>query len=238
MVGIYIDPLVQSGEVEPGSDLDSQYRFQVDLQNGNIGSVLGADDYDGDGLQEVYFALTDGTAYLHAYMHADGNIQYANYQTEQQVIDFLTANGYDASTWSGWFDGPATGNVQPGVDKGVPVSELAASADPAEGAALDSVLSEIFGSAPVPVYEPESTLGDAGKDSLAAWGGSSSGGIHPGVFEPGLMDQPGLDGFGLDGFGLDGFRLDGFGLDQGGFVPGGLDLHGLDNPLAHAETFA
>ena len=27
-------------------------------------------------------------------MHADGNIQYANYQSEQQMTDYLTVNGY------------------------------------------------------------------------------------------------------------------------------------------------
>ena len=103
VVGIYIDPLVASGDVVAGSANDSQRRFQNDLEIENINRVLGADDYDGDGLQEVYFALTDGTAYLHAYMHADGNIRYANYQSQQQVIDFLTANGFDSSTWAGWF---------------------------------------------------------------------------------------------------------------------------------------
>jgi len=103
VVGIYIDPLVQSGEVEAGSDFDSQQRFQNDLFIGNITEVLGADDYDADGFQEVYFALTDGTAYLHAYMHVDGNIQYANYQSEQQVIDYLSSNGYGEETYGSWF---------------------------------------------------------------------------------------------------------------------------------------
>ncbi|MCB2087200.1 MAG: hypothetical protein KDD98_00005, partial [Sphingomonadaceae bacterium] len=103
VAGIYIDPLVASGDVVAGSDHDSQRRFQNDLEINNIVRVLGAGDYDGDGLQEVYFALNDGTAYLHAYMHADGNIRYANYQSEQQVIDFLTANGFDSSIWAGWF---------------------------------------------------------------------------------------------------------------------------------------
>ena len=123
VVGTYIDPLVQSGEVVAGSANDSQRRFQNDLQLENINRVLGADDYDGDGLQEVYFALTDGTAYLHAYMHADGNIQYANYQTESQVIDYLTANGYDASTWASWFASGAEGGAQEDGAKGAPVRE-------------------------------------------------------------------------------------------------------------------
>jgi hypothetical protein len=103
VVGIYIDPLVQSGEVTSGGPNDSQRRFQNDLNIENISRVLGAADYDNDGLQEVYFALTDGTAYLHAYMHADGNIQYANYQSQQQVSDYLANNGWAADTASGWF---------------------------------------------------------------------------------------------------------------------------------------
>jgi hypothetical protein len=36
-------------------------------------------------------------------MHADGNIQYANYQSQQQVSEYLANNGWDASTASGWF---------------------------------------------------------------------------------------------------------------------------------------
>jgi len=102
-VGIYIDPLVEAGSVTRFGPFDSQQRFQNDLHIENIAKVLGQADYDGDGLQEIYFGLTDKTAYLHAYMHADGNIRYANYQSEQQVIDYLTAHGFASGTWSGWF---------------------------------------------------------------------------------------------------------------------------------------
>jgi hypothetical protein len=108
VVGIYIDPLVASGAVQQGSATDSQRRFQNDLQIGNIAGILGSGDYDGDGLQEVYFRLTDGTAYLHAYMWSDGNIRYANYQSAQQVKDYLTSHGYGASTWGSWFPAAQT----------------------------------------------------------------------------------------------------------------------------------
>jgi hypothetical protein len=113
VAGIYVDPLVAIGFVQPGSPDDSQRRFQNDLQIENINRVLGANDYDRDGIQEVYFALTDGTAYLRALMHADGNIRYANYQSQQEVIDYLTANGFGPETYAGWFTGPS--NAEAGV---------------------------------------------------------------------------------------------------------------------------
>ena len=111
VAGIYIDPFVEAGIVQPGSDGDSQRRFRNDLQIENINRVLGANDYDRDGGQEVFFALTDGTAYLRALMHADGNIRYANYLSQQQVIDYLTANGFGPETYAGWFPNPSSGDA-------------------------------------------------------------------------------------------------------------------------------
>ena len=72
---------------------DSQRRFQNDLNIDNL-TVKASGDFDGDGLQEVYWKTNDGTAYLRALMHADGNIQYANYQSEEQMSDYLTRNEY------------------------------------------------------------------------------------------------------------------------------------------------
>ncbi len=101
VVGIYIDPQIEAGIVEPGSPFDSQQRFQNDLFNNNL-TLLDGDDYDGDGLQEIYFRVNDGTAVLHAYMHADGNIQYANYQSEADLALFMNSNEVDAAIWSDW----------------------------------------------------------------------------------------------------------------------------------------
>jgi hypothetical protein len=102
VVGIYIDPLVAQGIVVKGSPHDSQQRFQNDLKIDNIATILGFDDYDGDGLQEVYFGLTDHTAFLHALMHADGNIQYANYQNAAQMQEFLMSHGFGSEVWGTW----------------------------------------------------------------------------------------------------------------------------------------
>ena len=93
IVGIYIDPLVASGDVIQGSDHDSQRRFQNDLKNDNL-LVKASGDYDSDGTQEVYWKTGDGTAYLRALMHADGNIQYANYQNLSEMTNYLTGHGF------------------------------------------------------------------------------------------------------------------------------------------------
>ena len=96
VVGIYIDPLVVSGDVVQGGDHDSQRRFQNDLYIDNL-IVKTSGDYDGDGFQEVYWKTNDGAAYLRALMHSDGNIQYANYQSESQMRNYLTSNGYEST---------------------------------------------------------------------------------------------------------------------------------------------
>ena len=95
IVGIYVDPLVTSGDVVQFSDHDSQYRFQNDLKNDNL-LVKTSGDYDSDGVQEVYWKTADGSAYLRSLMHADGNIRYANYQSEAQMSVYLKNNGYES----------------------------------------------------------------------------------------------------------------------------------------------
>ena len=92
IVGIYQDPLVANGTVEKDSVFDGSRTFINDLKLDNL-ILKTVGDYDGDGFQEVYWSKVDNTAYLRAVMHADGNIQYANYQNLQQMTDYLTANG-------------------------------------------------------------------------------------------------------------------------------------------------
>ena len=101
VVGVYLDPLVEAGDVEQGSDLDSARRFENDLRISNL-TLLDAGDYDNDGFQQIYFKTVDGTAYLHALMHADGNIRYANYQSEAQMIAYLEDNGLGSETYEDW----------------------------------------------------------------------------------------------------------------------------------------
>ena len=126
IVGIYEDPLIAEGASNGGflSDsvtpapanfgvseeeryvevngetidrlaLNSQVRFQNDLEIDNL-AVKTSGDYDNDGVNEVYWKTNDGTAYLRALMHDDGNIRYANYQSESQMTEYLTAQGHES----------------------------------------------------------------------------------------------------------------------------------------------
>ena len=44
----------------------------------------------------MYWKTADSTAYLRALMHDDGNIQYANYQNQAQMIEYLTSQGHES----------------------------------------------------------------------------------------------------------------------------------------------
>ncbi|MGB1025964.1 MAG: hypothetical protein ACPGYL_05360, partial [Rhodospirillaceae bacterium] len=101
VVGIYIDPFVEEGKVELGSEFDSQTRFTNDLKSNNL-IALGNIDGDGDGFQDVFFRTNDGTAYLRALMHADGNIQYANYMVWDQLTDWMQQNNVDPGFYDDW----------------------------------------------------------------------------------------------------------------------------------------
>ena len=79
--------------------LNSQVRFQNDLKIDNL-IAKSSNDFDSDGVREVFWRTSDNSAYLRALMHADGNIRYANYQNEQQMTEYLTENGFDESTIS------------------------------------------------------------------------------------------------------------------------------------------
>ena len=79
--------------------LNSQVRFQNDLKIDNLVAKL-SNDFDSDGVREVFWRTSDNSAYLRALMHVDGNIRYANYQNEQQMTQYLTDNGFDESTIS------------------------------------------------------------------------------------------------------------------------------------------
>jgi hypothetical protein len=101
VVGIYIDPTLKDKPQNIGGPFDSQRRFQNDLRIDNL-KVLAAGDYNKDGFQDLYFRLGDGSAVLRAVMFADGNIQYANYQSKADLTTFMTTNNVSSSIWGNW----------------------------------------------------------------------------------------------------------------------------------------
>ena len=52
--------------------------------------------------QDMYFRVNDGSAVLRGSMHKDGNIQYANYQSKDDLTAFMSANGISSSVWGSW----------------------------------------------------------------------------------------------------------------------------------------
>ncbi len=45
---------------------------------------------------EVYWETSDGSANLRSLIHADGNIRDVNYQSEEQMSNYLPNNGYES----------------------------------------------------------------------------------------------------------------------------------------------
>ena len=74
--------------------LNSQVRFLNDIKNDNLIPKV-SDDYDDDGVYEVYWKTADETSYLRALMHEDGNIKYANYEDKIQMSEYLTSHGHE-----------------------------------------------------------------------------------------------------------------------------------------------
>ena len=46
---------------------------------------------------EVCVETSDGSSYQRSLMHADGNIRYVNYQSEEQMSNYLPNNDYESS---------------------------------------------------------------------------------------------------------------------------------------------
>ena len=82
-----------NGETIDRLALNSQVRFQKDLEIDNL-QAKHSGDYDSDGIHEVYWKTVDGTAYLRSLMHSDGNIRYANYQSLEQMSEYLNAQDH------------------------------------------------------------------------------------------------------------------------------------------------
>ena len=59
-------------------------------------------DLDGDGMGEVFWKTLDGDVYLRSIHHFDGNIQYANYMSKTQFIEYAQNSiNYHSNFFSG-----------------------------------------------------------------------------------------------------------------------------------------
>jgi len=108
VVGIYKDPLVQSGSIQAGSALDSEARLISDVRADRL-AVLGSMQDPGQaGFQDLFFKLTNHSAdhhddvYLRAVLWGDGNIQYANYMNASQFTTFMSDHGVTAAVYNNW----------------------------------------------------------------------------------------------------------------------------------------
>lgn len=107
VVGTYVDPLIALGVVERGGRFDSQVRFAGDLLADRL-QVLGSGDFDRDGSIDLFWKQADGSAnqaddvYLRAILHADGNIQYANYLSNDQFRGFMDRAQVPHAVYDSW----------------------------------------------------------------------------------------------------------------------------------------
>lgn len=107
VVGLYEDPLVAQGLVKPGSAEDSQARFRADLRADRL-QVLGSADFNRDGAMDLFWKQT-GTApgpsddvYLRSVMHADGNIDHANYLSNDQFQSWMARAQVPHGVYDAW----------------------------------------------------------------------------------------------------------------------------------------
>ena len=75
-----------------GSDVTVD--FTTSSQTLNFTKAI--NDTSADGFQEVYWKTNNGDIYLRSLMHADGNIQYANYQNQAQMSEYLINQGHES----------------------------------------------------------------------------------------------------------------------------------------------
>ena len=107
VVGTYLDPLIALGVVEAGGQFDSQVRFAADLRADRL-RVVGAGDFDRDGFIDLFWKQPDGNAnqaddiYLRAILHADGNVQYANYMNNDQFRSYMDGAQVPHAVYQGW----------------------------------------------------------------------------------------------------------------------------------------
>jgi hypothetical protein len=102
VVGIYVDPLVAAGIVAPDSPDNSQTRFLADVEANRLDLIGSVYDQENGGMDLMFSLNNSNDVYLRAILHTDGNIQYANYMTTTQLVQWATSQEISSSIYNGW----------------------------------------------------------------------------------------------------------------------------------------
>lgn len=106
IAGIYIDPLVAAGIVAVNSDDNSQTRFLADIKANRLDLVGSVYDQQNGGM-DLMFKLTNSAGVnLRAVLFPDGNIQYANYMTANQLTQWATSVEISSAVYGKWVTPP------------------------------------------------------------------------------------------------------------------------------------
>jgi hypothetical protein len=102
IVGIYTDPLIAAGLVAVGSPDDSQTRFLADVQANRLDLLGSVFDQQTGGIDLMFQLTNSNDVYLRAILFPDGNIQYANYVTTTQLIQWATSQEIAPAIYNAW----------------------------------------------------------------------------------------------------------------------------------------
>ena len=94
--------LVNAGTTEISPPVETNLELGASVQ------VLDAGDFDRDGAIDLFWKQPDGNAdpsndiYLRAILHADGNIQYANYLNNDQFRGYMASAQVPHAVYDSW----------------------------------------------------------------------------------------------------------------------------------------
>jgi hypothetical protein len=102
IVGIYTDPLIAAGIVALGGPDDSQTRFLADVQANRLDLTGSVFDQQNGGMDLIFQLNNSNDVYLRAILFPDGNIQYANYVTTTQLVQWATSQQISPTIYNAW----------------------------------------------------------------------------------------------------------------------------------------
>jgi hypothetical protein len=102
IVGIYTDPLIAAGVVALGGPDDSQTRFLADVKANRLDLTGSVFDQQNGGMDLIFQLNNSNDVYLRAILFPDGNIQYANYVTTPQLVQWAASQQISPTIYNGW----------------------------------------------------------------------------------------------------------------------------------------